>query len=338
MSLAPTLYRSTDVGAPTLNGTLGSMAALLDAVLVNGYGTGPSAKAGAGWTVAFTASNKRVYRNNPITGSGRYLRVDDTGSINNARTAAVQGFATMSDIDTGTYTIPATGVAPNGSLWLKSGLLNADANDWIVIATQNWFYLFVCVTGSGSSEEYRNVPFFAGDIDSRIPADSMNFYVSWTRLTSYTSNTYFPSNALELWMHHGYAMTNNYEYAAGAILQASGGGVSGWCKNCLPSISRQNMADYQAPGSISSGFDYPDAVAGALILERIHVSDGVWELRGFLPNVYSPFHYRPFSNGTLVTDVEGFPGVTFLALTIPCAGSPLKWGVALFDVTTEAIA
>jgi hypothetical protein len=72
------VYKSSDASAPVLTGAVGSLVALLDACLVNGYG----ALAAAGWTKAFTAANKGAYKQN-LTGSnnasGMHLYVDDSG-------------------------------------------------------------------------------------------------------------------------------------------------------------------------------------------------------------------------------------------------------------------
>lgn len=56
------VYRSSDAGAPVFSNTLGSILGVLDACLVNGYGSGPTAKAPLGWSITFTATNKRTYR------------------------------------------------------------------------------------------------------------------------------------------------------------------------------------------------------------------------------------------------------------------------------------
>jgi hypothetical protein len=73
---APTVYKSTDDNAPVLNGIAGSLINLLRKVLVDGFGT----KAGAGWTLEFlnTAETIAVFRNDSVSGFGRYFRVDDT--------------------------------------------------------------------------------------------------------------------------------------------------------------------------------------------------------------------------------------------------------------------
>ncbi|MEJ2790087.1 MULTISPECIES: hypothetical protein [unclassified Pseudoxanthomonas] len=334
MSLVPRVYRSTDAGAPTISGTAGDMVALLDAILVNGYGSGSDAKPAAGWTITYTSSNKRVYRNNPITGTGSYLRVDDTGAVNNARTAAIKGFASMSDIDTGAGQIPPPADAANGSLWLKSGLLTSAANAWLAIATEKWFYLFVNVSSSGlTNEQFRNVPFFAGDLDSRLPGDTTNFAVSWSPTITYTTNATFNSGTFAIGA--GYAAEVISQRSL-VVLQGSDGTPSKWCCNGVPSLSRFTVASNITLGGYSAAPPYPDPVGGGLMIERVHVVDGAWRIRGFLPNVYAPLHYRPFVNDTPVTDLEGFPGVSFLALTLPCGASATNWGVGIFDITTEA--
>ena len=82
------IYRSTDASAPTLEGVNGSLVALLDACLVNGYGS----QSAAGWTIAYTTTNKRVYRNSTTDGTGFYLNVDDSGSgSGGAQEAAYDG-------------------------------------------------------------------------------------------------------------------------------------------------------------------------------------------------------------------------------------------------------
>src|SRR5690606_2349611 len=96
-----TYYKSTDASAPAPTGQLGSLIALLDAILVTGYGSTP----GAGWTEAFSGSDKAAYR----MGSGRsqmYVRIDDSGPGGQGpREARINGFEAMTDVDTGTNNI-----------------------------------------------------------------------------------------------------------------------------------------------------------------------------------------------------------------------------------------
>ena len=69
------VYQSTDTSAPVLTGVAGSLIALLDAVLVAGYGT----QTAAGWTKPFNGINKGVYKH---AGSNGYFRFVDDASAN----------------------------------------------------------------------------------------------------------------------------------------------------------------------------------------------------------------------------------------------------------------
>ena len=141
------LYRSTDAGAPNLTGQVGSLVALLDAILVNGYGAKPA----AGWTKAFSAANKGAYKqdttasNNP---AGMYLYVDDTGpGAGSAREARATGFETMSAITpTGTGQFPTaalTSVTGGYTCIRKSATADATVRQWTAIANGQTLYLFI---------------------------------------------------------------------------------------------------------------------------------------------------------------------------------------------------
>lgn len=140
------LYKSTDASAPVLTGQVGSLVALLDAVLVNGYGS----QTAAGWTKPFSITNKGAYLQN-TTGSnnpsGMYLYVDDTGpGAGGAREARLCGFETMSAITpTGTGQFPTTAqmTAPSGALVArKSATADATARAWTIIANGQTIYMF----------------------------------------------------------------------------------------------------------------------------------------------------------------------------------------------------
>lgn len=145
-----TVYRSTDVGAPVLNGLAGSLVTVLDAVLVNGYNLADAdvskRRPGAGWTKAFTATNKAVYRNLATgTGVGDYFRVDDTGANTLAlgQEARCRGYEAMTTVDVGTGLFPTAAQAANGIIVRKSDATDNAARPWLVIADNRTFYLLV---------------------------------------------------------------------------------------------------------------------------------------------------------------------------------------------------
>lgn len=169
-------YRSTDSGAPTLTGQVGSLNALLKACLVGVSGVAYGSKAAAGWTVAYEdlGAHKLVLRNSLAAGgTGCYVRIDDSGSTaGGAREAVVRVYATMSDIDTGTSVIPGTAVQPSGSIWRKSLTLDATARPWLISADELTVYLNA-LTGT-------DLAYFggAGDFESFVPADDFRYFVS----------------------------------------------------------------------------------------------------------------------------------------------------------------
>jgi hypothetical protein len=157
------VYSSSDFMAPQLTGTSGSLVALLDAVLVNGYG----GKQGLGWT--------KPLPNDPLTsslacwkqpsGSGLILYVNDaspTGSITSGtREAWACGYESIVGLTgsayptTGTgkgqfphlsqvFNSVANGTAPSASMWWrKSATTDTNPRLWQLFGDAHTFYLFV---------------------------------------------------------------------------------------------------------------------------------------------------------------------------------------------------
>jgi hypothetical protein len=101
------VYYSTDASAPILSGTPGSMITLLDACLVNGYGS----KVGSGWSKMFSSGSIKAAYKQGIGSNSMYLRVDDTGSgvgfgPYGPRHTRVAGYTAMTDIDNGANQFP----------------------------------------------------------------------------------------------------------------------------------------------------------------------------------------------------------------------------------------
>ncbi|MCU7839785.1 MAG: hypothetical protein KZQ94_10465 [Candidatus Thiodiazotropha sp. (ex Troendleina suluensis)] len=161
----PTVYKSSDVGAPTLSGTAGAFIALLKACLVDGYG----AQTPLGWVAEFedVAGEKAVFR--AATGSRHYYRFQHnaaSGGTSGERIGTCEVYETMSDVDTGT------------GLW-HSGYINASyyesaaATEWALIGDETGFYLWTQYLGTltpANAGTYGCLSFF-GDI---IPADPLD--------------------------------------------------------------------------------------------------------------------------------------------------------------------
>lgn len=148
------ILRSSDAGAPTLSGTAGSLISVLDALLDIGGSD-------AYWAKAFTGTNKAVYR--AANGDRYYFRVDDS----NAQYADIRGFATMSDVDTGTGQFPNSTQQTNYSI-IKSAAANSTARTYLGVATDRFCLLLVNGGWTGSGQEL----YCFGEIIKANAADS----------------------------------------------------------------------------------------------------------------------------------------------------------------------
>jgi hypothetical protein len=156
-----TLYRSTDPDAPVLTGQAGKLVAVLDACLVNGYGS----KAPAGWTKLFSETNRAVYQ----MGSGRLRAcfwINDNAPHATAlgREARVTGYEGMTGIDTGEFNL----VSGGGYMVInKSHTTDATVRPWSLVADDRTFIL---LTHPATNTELATGTYF-GEIESFLPND-----------------------------------------------------------------------------------------------------------------------------------------------------------------------
>lgn len=170
-------YRWDDAGAPTLNGTVGSLITVLKTCLVGTSGIAYGSTPAAGWTTEYEDSGayKIAFRNSIAAGgSGAYVRVLDDGSGTSAdgRQAHINAYKTMSDVDTGTDATPAPVSGYPGKRIEKSNAATSTAVPWYMLADERTFYICTQVTSRG-----RGILYGAGDFHSHVPGDSFNVFV-----------------------------------------------------------------------------------------------------------------------------------------------------------------
>lgn len=325
MSLIATYYSSADAGAPALSGQAGALATLLDALLVDGYGTGPSAKAGLGWTREFSDTNKRVFRGDPVSGSGYYLRLDDS----NNQYGLLRGYRTMSDIDTGSEGVPTAAQLANGSLWPKSNAASSAARNWWAIGTEKHLYLFVDYTGVGTTQSM--FPFFAGDLTDWVPGGQHNFCVSNNNLTTYASgngNVYMFTPYSAEWGSTPTA-ANAALYVARDYLNNVGAvrlGCSGVLGRAASLWGREENTAVR---------DIPTQVNGGLMYQRGIMIEAQMMPRGTMPGLLVPFIEDGFADFQILTDLDGMPSGTDVIAKRWKPGSGSTFGVVLFDLSNE---
>jgi hypothetical protein len=267
---APTIYRSTDTSAPVMTGEIGKLVDLLDACLVNGYGTQPA----AGWTKAYAATNYAAYRQG--SGLQHYLWVNDS----NAQLARVIGYTSMTGILDGVAPFPTDAQFSGGLYMRKSITASAVARPWILFATDRTFYLVVFggvatfgTFGGGDS----NLAF--GQLASFLPGDAQHSFLVAATDTQTTANTALTTRQT----------LPQLNFATGHYLAASYTQTGG----SMPFTTRPISNLYNQTSSGVGGITYPDPITGALIIEQMVAQEVIGALqpaRGLMPGLYSLSH------------------------------------------------
>lgn len=301
------VYKSTDDGAPVLNGLAGSLITVLDAVLVNGYGT----MAAAGWTKPFSGTNKAVYRSATANGgSGLYYRVYDLGVFNYlttsgtaTRIAAVRGFESMTTVDSGTNAYPLTAnKSDNYFVWQKSSSNDSGARDWIIIADQYTAHILINTTGNLTTTGYQM--YSIGEFYSYVPNFAWKGYIFaetnsetiWSLINNNVNNS--PSFYAPRKYDATIATSGNY----GAFVSAApiNGGLSG-------TVGVYGTANVPA---------YPHPVDGKLHQSKIFIGTNSVVPLGYLRGLYAPLHRRPLQNGDIFYGTGSLSGKTFQVFKI----------------------
>lgn len=97
-------------------------------------GTITAKRSPAGWVKSYSGTNKAVYRSQSILSNQHYLRVDDSVGAY----ARVRGYASMSDVDTGTDPFPTDAQVNGGGYAMKAASSSRKA--WIVYADDRFLY------------------------------------------------------------------------------------------------------------------------------------------------------------------------------------------------------
>jgi len=291
--MAYTIYRSTDAGAPTLSGNTASLIPLLDAILVNGYGSKPA----AGWTKPFSDTNKAVYRNAANAIARSYFRVVDTAAN---FVAKVRGYDTMSDIDTGTGPFPTPGdISGDGLSIPKSNAVNSTVRAWIAAADERTLVLFVqhdgtdwemCYLGDGIPDNPYNTNF---SILAARSADS-----AWA--SSFTMFTEAPTGVTTT---RGPYIKGTYGLTIAKLCRLFSG----------PNVSGAHYSLY-AMAHIGGNLAMPNDNSIYLYQPPLAFHDGTayWLRQGLYRFVYVPVHLpAAFSHGDTFNGVGALSGKSF---------------------------
>jgi hypothetical protein len=319
----PNIYRSTDIGAPQLAGQVGSFIGVIDAILINGYGTGLNTKNPLQWTKEFSGTNKAIYKNRVADGAtGFMLRVDDTLTT----TTILRGCESATGVDTVSNTFPVVGQLPdaNSQVW-KSATANSTTRKWICIGTSKAFYFGVDIS-TATLTQY--AWWFFGDFISDRPGDTGN-----CGIFSYNANNTVPS------FGHGIGaqgFTFITDLASSIASQAHG--YSARSYTGIPgsvNIMLMRLGGDQTP---TAGCVYPNEVDNGLLFTQALIKEtATYRVRGALPGLFISLHRNTelLATGQIeipVNNVPGFPAHTFIQVNCS-VGNGTQNHVLIFETT-----
>lgn len=313
--MATLFLTSASPGAPVLSASNGSLCEVLDWALLQN-----------GWTIAYTATNARVYR--PGAGHRRYLFVaHDSALSGDARLATIRGCEGATGASEASLVDPFPRIADlsaTSSSLLISSAAGATRSYEIVVGVD---FVIVAVSAQGSNAQGWDFCFF-GDAPPSIPGDQWNTVVHVGSSTTTSGTT-------------GRAMGS--AFSPGLTANAK----TFWCRSIDGSIKSSQGCLYasvtSSPSSAMSTIGAPIMRGGyqnRIVREYIGITDiasqtttaGVLAIsrRAWLPHLWHPMHSTLGSvtaNDTF-SDSAYHPSARFHVI-------PASSGVALILETTD---
>lgn len=247
-------------------------------------GTISAKRAPAGFSKAFSGTNKAAYRSDDVTGNRHYLRVDDSIGAN----ARLRGFETMSDVDTGTGPFP-TDAQISGGLYLGKSS-SATVRAWFLISDGLMVYFMADYTGSWSNGGGGLI--FGDPVTYKTPDAYATVIIAGTSSGAQTE-------CQRLFNNLG-------SYVARAVSQLGTSQPQYRCSHRATDTSLGSGANLQA---------YPSPADNAVHLWPVESWDGtVFAARGIMPGLWNPLHNGNPPHLTVIEDIPQLPGRTLLTL------------------------
>ena len=156
------IYKSTDPGAPPHpSSTIGSMAALLRACLVDGWTDGEFTAVPAGWEEPFVETNNYAcFR--ALSGARQFYQIDDNVDVD---VTVMRSYDSMSDA--------VTGVGQKGETFFGKWYSAPLSQHWLIVADEKTCYVFL-------EDNYTYSPHLKphgfGDFYSYMAEDTENWF------------------------------------------------------------------------------------------------------------------------------------------------------------------
>lgn len=239
-------------------------------------GTIIAKRAPAGFSKAFSDTNKAAYRADAVNSTRLYLQIDDSTTT----AALAKGYETMSAVNSGSGSFPST-----ARYFVKSSAASAAARPWILIADDRLFYLCVNTDNAGLWASAA-----AGDIQPYHSADEFNYWIC------------APNGA-------GQGSTQLH-----TLNSVTGSDLARLSTQAGSSVGAARYSHGKSASSIGFiGNAYPNPVDNCFHAWPIELWETTVSARGMVPGLWNPIH--PSTNlpsGTLITDIPQLPGRTLL--------------------------
>lgn len=278
-------------------------------------------KAGLGWTKPFNGTNLAVWLPQSVSGYPQfYLRMDETGgTAGGQKEAAVRGFESMSDVNTGTNGFPTAAQQTNGLCWRKSTTADSTARAWTVIGDGRFFYLVM--NSDASNTLGRNLQAFGGFLSYKS-GDAYNALLSGTSAFNATGQSLAAGGLGSAYVQNG-VVNQTGIYLARSSSQA-GGSLAASHRSAGPIAGNFTLGGAQA-----SGMTYPNPADGTLRVHVCEIMDSATAARGRAPGLYNHDHSSiPINEYDKATNVTDLSGVTLTGLTVTTTSGQ---GLALID-------
>jgi len=331
-----TIYSSADLFGPgPVSGVTGSLLPVLDACLVNGYGSGSSYyKPAAGWTKPF-ANSASIGCYKQASGSQYTMLVNDAGQhAFTGRDANVVGWKLLANLSSsiiissqslgtgwGQFPLPAQSLGSGSVVWKKSSTADATTRGWIIAADAYTMYMWI-LDGTATAQ-YSQYGF--GDFYSLGGTADNNrcFIIGRGIIASVTQAGYDMGDAISLGSWWAGPVTSQLSIGfAGHYIAGPASGFGGSIRFTKKGDSTLSTAGTTGGvpsiiyGAQSGVLSAPNATDNKFYLSYVWlIEEPTYALRGKLRGYYQMCHpVGNFADGQIINGSGDFAGKIFLII------------------------
>jgi hypothetical protein len=233
-------------------------------------GTMSARFASAGWEKPFSGTNLAVYRSPNVQGTRMFLRVDDSVAQN----ARAIGYESMTDASTGVNPFPTTAQVSGGLWWPNASTTATTARNWLVIADDRAFYVWVNTSVSNIWNE--GLLYGFGDFNSFKSGDAYGCFIS-----GLTSNQAAITTALGNTLGYSDLVGDNNALGFYAARSFTALGAS-----LAASRKAESYTTADAYSGNTASVAYPNGADNSLLLSRMLITEVTpLTMRGVMPGL-----------------------------------------------------